>query len=66
MAFNDLAFVFIFFPAVLLIHGLMPMFGKNLVLLVFSLLFFTWGSPDYVLLLILVILFAYFYYECFL
>ena len=60
MAFNDLAFVFIFFPAVLLIHGLMPMFGKNLVLLVFSLLFFTWGSPDYVLLLILVILFNYF------
>ena len=60
MAFNDLAFVFIFFPAVLLIHGLMPMFGKNLVLLVFNLLFFTWGSPDYVLLLILVILFNYF------
>lgn len=60
MAFNDLAFVFILFPAVLLIHGLMPMFGKNLVLLVFSLLFFTWGSPDYLLLLILVILFNYF------
>ena len=60
MAFNDLAFVFIFFPAVLLIHGLMPMFGKNLVLLVFSLLFFVWGSPDYVLLLILIILFNYF------
>ena len=61
MAFNDLSFVFIFFPAVLLLHKLVPgMLGKNLVLLVFSLVFFAWGSAEYMLLMVLVILFNYF------
>ena len=60
MAFNDISFLFIFFPVVLLLHELMPRVGKNILLLVFSLLFFAWGSPEYVLLLILSILFNYF------
>ena len=60
MAFNDISFLFVFFPAVLLLHWLMPMVGKNLLLLVFSLVFYAWGSPRYVLLLILSILFNYF------
>ena len=60
MAFNDISFLFIFFPVVLLFHELMPMVGKNVLLLLFSLLFFAWGSPEYVLLLILSILFNYF------
>ncbi len=60
MAFNDLSFLFVFFPAVLLLHSLMPMVGKNILLLVFSLVFYAWGSPEYVLLLILSIVFNYF------
>ena len=61
MAFNELRFVFIFFPLALLLHKLIPgMVGKNLVLLALSLLFFAWGSPEYVVLMILVILFNYF------
>jgi len=60
MAFNDLSFLFIFFPAVLLLHALMPMMGKNILLLIFSLVFYAWGSPEYVLLLILSIVFNYF------
>lgn len=61
MAFNDLSFLFIFFPAVLLVHKLIPtMLGKNIVLLLFSLVFFAWGTPEYVLLMILIILFNYF------
>ena len=60
MAFNDLGFLFVFFPAVLLLHSLMPAFGKNILLLIVSLVFFAWGSPSYVLLLILSILFNYF------
>ena len=61
MAFNELRFVFIFFPLALLLHKLIPgMVGKNLVLLALSLLFFAWGSPEYVFLMILVILFNYF------
>ena len=60
MAFNDLSFLFIFFPVFLLLHSLMPMKGKNLVLLVLSILFFAWGSPTYVVLMILIILFNFF------
>ena len=60
MAFNDISFLFLFFPLAFLSHKLMPTFGKNILLLVLSLLFFAWGSPQYVLLLILSILFNYF------
>ena len=61
MAFNDLSFVFIFFPIALLLHKLIPTItGKNIVLLVLSLLFFAWGSWEYVPLMVLLILFNYF------
>ena len=60
MAFNDISFLFVFFPLALLAHKLMPMPGKNIMLLILSLLFFAWGSPEYVLLLILAIVFNYF------
>ena len=60
MAFNDLSFVFLFFPAVLLIHWVVPGMLKNTVLLIFSLIFFAWGSPTYVLLMLLLIVFNYF------
>ena len=61
MAFNELHFVFLFFPAVLLLHKLIPgIMGKNIVLLVCSLIFFAWGTPEYVFLMILIILFNYF------
>ena len=61
MAFNELHFLFLFFPVVLVLHKLIPgMLGKNLVLLVCSLVFFAWGSPEYLLLMVLIILFNYF------
>ena len=61
MAFNDLSFLFIFFPAILLLHKLIPgMLGKNIVLLIGSIVFFAWGTPEYVFLMILIILFNYF------
>ena len=61
MAFNDLSFLFIFFPVVLVLHKVIPTItGKNIVLLVCSLVFFAWGTPEYVFLMILVILFNYF------
>lgn len=60
MAYNDISFLFLFFPLALLAHKLMPMQGKNIVLLILSLLFFAWGNPEYVLLLILSIVFNYF------
>lgn len=60
MAFNDISFLFILFPLVLLAHKVMPQKGKNLVLLLFSLLFYAWGEPRYVVLMVLSIAFNYF------
>ncbi len=59
MAFNDLSFLFIFFPAMVLLHALIPRPGKNILLLLGSLVFFSWGTPEYLFLLILMILFNY-------
>ena len=60
MAFHDISFLFILFPVVLLAHKVMPQKGKNLVLLLFSLLFYAWGEPRYVVLMVLSIAFNYF------
>ena len=60
MAFHDISFLFILFPVVLLAHKVMPQKGKNLVLLLFSLLFNAWGEPRYVVLMVLSIAFNYF------
>lgn len=60
MAFNDLSFLFIFFPAIVLLHAIMPRPGKNILLLLASLVFFSWGTPEYLFLLALIILFNYF------
>ena len=61
MAFNELHFLFLFFPVAIVLHKLIPgMMGKNLLLLVCSLVFFAWGTPEYVFLMVLIILFNYF------
>ncbi len=53
MVFSDLLFLFLFLPLNLLLQQLMPSIrGKNIVMLLFSLFFYTWGEPVYVLLLI--------------
>ena len=60
MAFNELGFLFVFFPAALLLHALTPNKVRNILLLVVSLIFFAWGSAEYLLLLVLSIVFNYF------
>jgi alginate O-acetyltransferase complex protein AlgI len=52
MLFSSLAFLFYFLPAVLLTYYLFPCFGRNAVLLFFSLLFYAWGGTGLTLLLI--------------
>lgn len=52
MVFSSLSFLFLFLPAVLLIYFAVPRQGKNTVLFLFSLLFYAWGEPIYVLLMI--------------
>ena len=52
MVFSSLTFLFVFLPAVLLVYFAVPRQGKNAVLFLFSLLFYAWGEPIYVLLMI--------------
>lgn len=52
MVFSSLSFLFVFLPAVLLVYFAVPRQGKNAVLFAFSLLFYAWGEPIYVLLMI--------------
>lgn len=53
MVFSNLLFVYMFLPLNLLCYSLARSIrAKNMVLLVFSLLFYAWGEPKYVLLLV--------------
>ena len=52
MVFSSLTFLLLFLPAVLLVYFAVPRQGKNAVLFLFSLLFYAWGEPVYVVLMI--------------
>lgn len=59
MVFSSLIFLFAYLPVVLLIYYITPQKGKNLILFVVSLLFYAWGEPIYVLLMLVSITLAY-------
>lgn len=52
MVFSSLTFLQVFLPLCLLVYFVSPDKMKNLVLLVFSLLFYAWGEPVYILLML--------------
>ena len=52
MLFSSIPFLFYFLPAVLMLYFLVPKSLKNAVLLAFSLVFYAWGEPKYVFLMI--------------
>ena len=52
MLFSSIPFLYYFLPAVLALYFLAPKSCKNAVLLVFSLVFYAWGEPKYVFLMI--------------
>lgn len=52
MVFSSLTFLLVFLPLVLLIYFAVPRAWKNAVLFLFSLLFYAWGEPVYVCLMI--------------
>ena len=60
MSFNTIPFLFVFFPAALLIFRLVPERAKNIVLVILSLLFYAWDSVSGLLLLIFSMAFNYF------
>ena len=55
MLFSSIPFLYYFLPAVLLVYFAVPKTAKNAVLLVSSLLFYGWGEPKYVLLMLVTI-----------
>ena len=55
MLFSSIPFLYYFLPAVLLVYFAVPKAAKNAVLLVSSLLFYGWGEPKYVLLMLVTI-----------
>ena len=56
MLFSSIPFAFYFLPAVLALYFAVPFRFKNTVLLVFSLVFYAWGEPGYLLLMAVSIL----------
>ncbi len=61
MVFSSITFLFYFLPITLAIYYLVPQKCKNIVLLFFSLMFYAYGEPTYVILMILSIFFTYIY-----
>ncbi|MBQ3558144.1 MAG: MBOAT family protein [Agathobacter sp.] len=59
MIFSSLTFLLLFFPITLLLYFLVPNRAKNIVLLLFSLIFYSWGEPVYIILMLYSILLNY-------
>ena len=60
MVFSSLIFIFRFLPIFLIVYFFTPKNFKNLTLLIFSLLFYSFGEPKYFILMIASILVDYF------
>jgi D-alanyl-lipoteichoic acid acyltransferase DltB (MBOAT superfamily) len=56
MAFSSITFLFYFLPAFLIVYSLLPgIVAKNLFLVAASLLFYAWGAPVYLPLLVILV-----------
>lgn len=60
MIFSSLLFLFRFIPVFFLIYYIVPFRFKNAVLLIGSIIFYAWGEPKFLILIIISILFNYF------
>ena len=61
MIFSSIPFLYYFLPAVLLAYFLTPGKGKNGVLLLFSLIFYGWGEPRLIFVMLLSVALGYFF-----
>lgn len=59
MIFSSVFFIFIFLPIVLLVYYIVPKKLKNTVILISSLIFYAWGEPVYLALMIFSIMYNY-------
>ena len=60
MLFTSISFLYYFLPALIIIYFITPKKYKNLLLLISSLLFYLYGEPKYIILMIIEIVLAYF------
>lgn len=59
MLFTSISFLYYFLPLVLIMYFIVPRKYKNLILFIFSLLFYFYGEPKYIFLMLLEIFVAY-------
>ena len=59
MIFSSITFLYYFLPLIIIFYFLVPFRFKNFVLLLFSLIFYSWGEPKYIILMILSIFCGY-------
>ena len=59
MLFNSISFLYYFLPVLIIIYFITPKKYKNIILLIASLLFYLYGEPKYVFLMIAEIIIAY-------
>ena len=59
MVFSSILFIFFFLPAVLLVYFIVPLKLRHFVLLFFSLLFYAWGEPIYIFIMLFSTIFDY-------
>lgn len=59
MLFSSITFLYYFFPAVLILYFIAPKMLKNTVLLLSSLIFYAWGEPKYIFLMLISIICGY-------
>ena len=59
MLFSSIPFLYYFLPCVILLYLIAPKMLKNTVLLLASLVFYAWGEPKYVVLMVVTILLGY-------
>lgn len=60
MLFDNVVFLFSFLPVVLILYYLIPELFKNAVLILASLVFYAWGEPTGIFLLVFSVVFNYF------
>ena len=61
MLFCSMIFLWAFLPAILILYHLINDKYKNFILLIFSLIFYAWGEPRYVILMVVSILAGWFF-----
>ncbi len=59
MLFSSISFLYFFLPAVLILYLIAPRVLKNTVLLVSGLIFYAWGEPRYVVIMVISVLVGY-------